>query len=79
MLTPENARDVLLKKHPGYFINRYVDWENWYIMSLEDKSGRQLDDASFSINKETGKVKEFSPLLLVDPDEFFENAKAVKF
>ncbi len=79
MLTPQQAREQLLKRFPGDKVDAYVDWNGQYIMDVQPKSGIFVCDSTYSVDKKTGKVSEFSPLLLADPDKFFDTAKLVPF
>ena len=79
MLTPTQARDLLLGKFPKSKIDGYVEWDNQYVMDVQPENGEFVLDSTFSVDKVTGKVSEFSPLLLPDVDKFFDTAKLISF
>lgn len=79
MLSPKKAREILLKKFPHSRIDGYVEWGDLYAMDVQPTSGDFACDSIFSVDKNTGKVSEFAPLLLDDPDFFFETAKLIPF
>lgn len=79
MLTAQQARETLMKRFPGSRIDNYVEWGGKYVMDVQPENGIFVTDSMFSVEKKTGKVSEFSPLLLPDVDKFFDTAKLMPF
>lgn len=80
MLTVKQAADAAEKyAGNGLKVLNYADWNGLYILEMQPETGDLADDSFLSVDKETGEVKEFAPLLLDDPDDFFDNAKPVPY
>lgn len=80
MLTFEEANKLVLKDHKDAHINQTFDAGKKFIIDLEPnnlKEGVTSLDGFFSVDKVSGEVKEYSPVM--DPEEFKNAMKHIVY
>lgn len=67
MITPKEAVDIVKKELPGWSIQKYVEYRDYYIFQVfSDRVGEEQYDPFFSVNKETGAFSDYS--IITDGD-----------
>lgn len=70
-MTYEDAIKKVLSTHKGCKCTSVLDMNNMFVVSIQPKnwnSGEMLLDPYFSVDKKTGKVSEWTPIM--DPEGF---------
>lgn len=67
MVTLEQAVEIASKLYPNTYVEEMFDLGDYYVAEVLEKSSKGLQlDPFFSVDKKTGKTKEFSPGLDLD-------------
>lgn len=72
----EQAKVIIEKKHPESRVISGMDFPDKFVFSIvpkKEKDASRLMDPFFSVDKKTGKVSEFSPIM--DIENFRKNIK----
>lgn len=80
MLTYKEANSLIEKKYKDSHASVTMDLGKKFIIALEPnnlKKGITSLDSFFSVNKQTGNIKEYSPVM--DPEEFKKALKRVVY
>lgn len=79
MLTEDRAKRIVQKKFPGYIVEWCVSYGDSFVVMAHQDDGPEDDvhgaypDPFYLVNKRTGVIRKFSPVMEKDMGEsFFE-------
>ena len=72
MIDFKTAEMLIHKSYPNYTIVKFIDYKTWFIFLLTPTDSDEFP-TFFRVEKSSGKVEDFQPWDLPDPEDF-ENA-----
>ena len=79
-MTSKNAGDLVLKEYKDGVVSAIMELDNAFIVCLIPKNLKDGDislDSFFKVEKSSGKVSEYSPVM--DPEEFKKALKNIVY